>query len=284
MIIMLRVSGMKVCSAAYRAINCLGNDVLSKLRRKVSELDYVEINRRAHDAERSQEPVFPGQRTFHVAFSEVISRFGETMPHLSRKAGGGVEKPYILLPSALYPTKQDLYQELMDLGQLSSGFKLKYFLKLWRRYFSNVSLKSWNPFAKCDVCVRFRNRLLATQKGNTIALDKLKADQLLHREYVSYARKRLRSREKLMDENPEMLLFIIFDKMDSAKVAVPRLRSDALFSKDLTQEGDVLQSKLMGFLIPGVNTGFMNYWLTPQYKQGASHTATLLLDTLYKVN
>ena len=172
---------MKVCSAAYRAINCLGNDVLSKLRRKVSELDYVEINRRAHDAERSQEPVFPGQRTFHAAFGEVISLFGETMPHLSRKAAGGVEKPYILLPSALYPTKQDLYQELMDLGQLSSGFKLKYFLKLWRRYFSNVSLESWNPFAKCDVCVRFRNRLLATQKGNTIALDKLKADQLLHR-------------------------------------------------------------------------------------------------------
>ena len=278
-----RVGGQPVCSSAYRAINCIGNDVLSQLRRKVKELEYVEVSTSRKEGESSNAPIFPGQRTFHAAFSEVIDLFGETMPHLSRKAADGSDVPYILLPSALYPTKQDVYQELMDLGQLSSDFKLKYFLKLWRRYFHNVSLKSWNPFAKCDVCVKFRNRLLSTPKGNTVALHKLKADQCLHREYVSYARKRLKARETLMDQNPDQVLFIIFDKMDSSKVAVPRLRSDALFSKDLSNEGDVLQSKLLGFLIPGNTTGFLNFWLTPQYKQGASHTATLLLSTLHKV-
>jgi hypothetical protein len=71
-----------------------------------------------------------------------------------------------------------------------------------------------------------------------------------------------------------LLLSIVIDGMDSKKAQVPRLRSDAIFSKDVDNSGRPLETRLVGAHLPG--RGFMGFWVYPYFSQGASGCATLI--------
>lgn len=225
-----------------------------------------------------EEPVYPSQQEFRDAFQEVVDFYGEHMPHLTRDGGKGM----VLLPSALYPKKVNVYEELVQTNRLRPSFPERYFKILWTRYYGNVVIKKWTPFAKCDECVQFRNRILSTSRKDKVKVEKLKADQSAHRTYIANSRLRLKEREKLARDFPDQFLFLIFDGMDNKKSWVPRYRSDAFFAKDLDAEGKFLKSKLTGFLIPG--RGFLNFWTVPSIPHGADLNCTMLLVALQKVS
>jgi hypothetical protein len=58
------------------------------------------------------------------------------------------------------------------------------------------------------------------------------------------------------------------------RLQVPRLRSDAIYSKDVESAGKPLETRLVGAHLPG--RGFTGFWVYPFYSQGASGCASLL--------
>jgi hypothetical protein len=224
----------------------------------------------------------PVAAMFRDAMMEVIDLYAETFPHLQyRDKRTGKVLPFVRLPSGLYPHKKDLYKELMDTEKLPERFSLTYFHQLWSSLFPNVCIKAWNPFAKCDVCVKFRSQLLATT--DKLRLAQLKAEQLKHRELVKVSRARLKLRENLaLDEDcSPHCTFVIFDTMDSNKTKIPRLRSDATNCKAVEASGEPVPFRTTGFLQP--HKGLTTFWSLPRFEKGPNGTCTYLLYVLKKV-
>lgn len=218
---------------------------------------------------------------FRDAMNELVDLYGETFPHVSVKhKATKMTLPFIRLPNGLFTDRKKVLEEMVNTGKLPSTVSKAWFYEMWDRLFPNVFIKNWNPFAKCDVCVMFRSRLLATR--NLAVISMLKQQQTAHREYVASGRKRLKRREKISEDYPQDVLFVIFDAMDSDKVCVPRFRSDIAFCKQLEAEGLPLGSRVIGFLMPG--RGFICYWTLPRFPQAGNLTCTLLLDLLQKVS
>jgi len=189
------------------------------------------------------EPMTEDQKMFHTAFQELVDSLGEVMPHQQHKDRLGQPAPLILLPSALYGKKSHVYQDLSSLGVLSSDMKEKYFKILWSRYFPNVGLKRWNPFAKCDSCTRFRQLIQRIPRTHVQIHNAIKHQQKEHREHISAFRKRMTDRDALAEQYPKQFLKILIDGMDSKKCQTPRLGSDATFSKDLSSTGTQVSAR-----------------------------------------
>jgi len=80
------------------------------------------------------------------------------MPHesISNPHDPKDKRTLVLIPNSIFRNKKDIYEKLSD--RLPCGIEYTYFTELWRRYFWNVKVKKWNPFAKCDQCVYLRFR------------------------------------------------------------------------------------------------------------------------------
>lgn len=103
----------------------------------------------------------------------------------------------------------------------------------------------------------------------------------LHRDHVSYTRERNDALVKVAGELPHLFLSIVIDGMDNKKAECPRVRSDALFSKDVDNAGKPLKTRLVGGHVQG--RGFFGFWIYPYFKQGGSGCATLLHRIISKV-
>jgi hypothetical protein len=87
------------------------------------------------------------------------------------------------------------------------------------RYFDNVQIKRFLPFAKCDACSQFLDRILA---ANTEAdREKVKEERKCHRQEVLVARTHLTTRDVLAVEYPDWFIEILQDAMDQNKTAHP---------------------------------------------------------------
>jgi hypothetical protein len=75
---------------------------------------------------------------------------------------------------------------------------------------------------------------------------------------------------------------VVFDAMDSNKVAIPRFRTAFTHCKHLEAEGKPLGTRVIGCLMPG--RGLLNYWTIPRFPQAGDLTATILLDLFTKVS
>lgn len=279
-----RVANQLVCRRAFQLINRIRSETLTAIIKAVKEeTEYSRPDKRRRTSG-VDEPYTDLQKAVHDAVSEIVEFLGENMPHLSRKnKKGELDLPVILLPSSLYPKKTDLLADLIARTKLPSEVKIQFFRKLWRRYFPNVLLKSWSPFAKCDVCTKFRSQLLKLSRNeDREALRPVKEAQKNHRDLVKFSRERFTDREQLARDHPDDFLYIIIDGMDCKKAQSPRFRSDATFCKDLEGTGNPLKSKLTGALLPG--RGFMNFWSLPRHPHDPNFTATILLRTLVEVS
>jgi hypothetical protein len=184
-----------------------------------------------------RDPFTEDQKVFCDAFGDLVASLGEVMPHQTHKDRYGNPGSLILLPSALYGKKAHVFQDLSSIHSLPEGMKEKYFKILWRRYFPNVVLKRWNPFAKCDTCTRFRQLIQRIPRKYVDIHKSIKVQQKQHREQVTVFRRRIMDRDELAETQPSQFLKILVDGMDSKKCQTPRLGSDATFSKDLSSTG-----------------------------------------------
>lgn len=278
-----RVLGQRLCRKAFQLLHCVRAGTLTKISKAVSEGSEFIPPPKKRRTSGIEKPLTELQKRFYSSFGEIVDLLGETMPHMSKKnKNGGDDLPLILLPSSLYSCKKDVLEDMVTLGMLPEGYKYSLFTRCWRRYFPNVLLKSWNPFAKCDECTKFRSQLLRLYKTNSEAVAQLKVKQKLHRDLTKYSRDRLADREYLAAKHPDKFLFMIIDGMDCQKAQAPRCRSDATFCKDLEGTGKPLKSKLIGSLMPG--RGFMTFWVLPRFPSDPNLTATLFLKTLREVS
>lgn len=185
----------------------------------------------------------------------------------------------VLIPLALFSSKKEIYKFLTTNSPDFPEVTYEYFTEMWHRFFPNVQLKKWNPFAKCSTCVKLRNQYLVAKDdaARTVA----KVAQAEHREAIQCFRQRHLDRTWLASQFPADFLDILADGMDSNKTRPPRCRSDAVFSKEVEMAGESYDSRLMGMYLEG--RGFLGYWEHPTYKRGASNLCSLLTHALQRV-
>ena len=126
----------------------------------------------------------------------------------------------------------------------------------------------WSPGSNGGIFYRYLN---AKTDGERKEVEIIRNQ---HREHVSYSRRRADTHMDLASESLRLFLSITIDGMDSKKAQVPRLRSDAIFSKDVDSSGKPLETRLVGAHLPG--RGFFGFWIYPFFKQGGSGCAGLL--------
>ena len=211
-----------MCSNAYQRLNRIAAPELTATRKRAEDLA-------AEAATRSKKARTSGllvamtedQKAFCKAFDFVVKSLGEVMPHQSHKDRHGEAAPLILLPSALYGTKSDVFRDLAAQGELPPGMREKYFKYLWNRYYPNVGLKRWNPFAKCDACTRFRQLIHRIPRNQVAIHNAIRKQQEEHRQHITFFRKRMTDRDELAKKYPLQFLKILIDGMDSQKCQTP---------------------------------------------------------------
>ncbi len=107
--------------------------------------------------------------SFKEAMSTLVRDFGESMPNSTavhpddwnKKDGAKRKLPLIFLHSGLFSTKAAVFRDMIDLALVSSHLTESTLHKWWSKYFWNVKIKHWQPFAKCEPCILFKARLLS---------------------------------------------------------------------------------------------------------------------------
>lgn len=102
-----------------------------------------------------------------------------------------------------------------------------------------------------------------------------------HRNHVQYTRDRFSGYMDLAIQHPDLFLTVVVDGMDSKKAQVPRVRSDAVYSKDVENTGKPLDTRLVGAHLPG--RYFLGFWTYPFFTQGGSGSASILHRILQHV-
>ena len=217
-----------LCSEAYRLSCALKADHLSQIVRSIqtptAELpafcEFPTID--ASKCGKKAEPVAVSdkQRAVVAAITDVVDMFGDKLPHMKvTNPYDGPARECVLLPTGLVATRKALHELLVTSGHLE-GVTLSWFLRCMARFCWHVQLRSWMPFAKCDLCTSLRGKLLACK--DRVQFDKIKEEQTAHREYVSVCRAQQTDRENLAVKHPDRFLHICMDGMDSMKTYLPR--------------------------------------------------------------
>ncbi len=185
----------------------------------------------------------------------------------------------VFLPNGIFHTKTSVIEELQRLDQELADASIKRLFSLWDEYFWHVHIKSWQPFAKCDECAKFKMQDMLSTNPNP-ELDASRAARDVHRTRVSISRLRYMQRAALAKAFPEIFLHMCIDGMDNKKTNLPHCHG-ALFSKDVDNAGMELQTKLLGGLVDGV--AFFTFLTYPTYMHGTGLTWTgfmIMLDRL----
>lgn len=178
----------------------------------------------------------------------------------------------VKIPAALYGDKKELYKDLVRRGKFPERLKYKTFVRYWLRHLWHVVISSWQPFAKCDICLSFQASLLIETDSEKVRALKIK--QEIHRQQVTLARKRLFVRECLAKAFPSKFLMFYADGMDIKKSNLPRTRA-LTHTKGVDQAGEPLDVKLLG--LHSVGRGFHGYWVFPHFASNNNVTLTAVL-------
>jgi len=94
--------------------------------------------------------------------------------------------------------------------------------QLWRKYFWNVHIKKWIPFAMCDECTSLFAELMACKTDEERAV--VKVQKRNHRDMI-YGMRRLHEARYLWPELfPADCLSLIIDAMDNQKTQIPQCK------------------------------------------------------------
>ena len=166
----------------------------------------------------------------------------------------------------------DVYYLLCD-ESAEHAPRYSYFMTVKEdRRVSNIILRKYLRFAKCDDCVGFRQRRAETRDPKTLA--KLRSDELKHKRFVRDERSTYWFRRKRAIRFPAEYLSVIMDGADQSAFGVPHFRE-----KDhLTQGCANLTVRLMGIIVHGV--GCWAYTYLDHVRSGANATLDCLVRTL----
>jgi len=186
---------------------------------------------------------------FNAAMTSLVEEFGESMPHQTCFAKGStgrkklkISRPLIFLHCGIFQSKQAVISDLKKKSMIPPMTLSSSVRKLWRQHWWHVKIKHWQPFAKCDDCVKYRAKLLTTSFQP--AVEALRLDQAMHRLQISIGRRRYDIREKLSETFPDLFLHVSIDAMDNKKTNIPQARHFSHTKK--TAGGEVLKTRIMG--------------------------------------
>jgi hypothetical protein len=237
------------------------------------------------DAQRSFWAPVRVPRTEHqILFCEVfgntiVKSFGEALPHKSiRVRDLGVRFPQVNIPNGLFVSRRHILQELVYYEHLPTSFKESTFYDYIRHYYPFVCFKKWTPFSKCACCTNLKQQLLASHNHSEAARAAVQSKLQAHRDDIQLARSLMDVRSKLARAFPDHFMFIVADGMDSSKTYMPHVSTTSLASKQYSNTGLPLQTKLSGVLSEGFS--FIANVMYPHYEQGASAFCTILHQAL----
>lgn len=283
-----RIWAKVVCNKFYKRASALGNDTFDAIRKCVIEgVPY------------SPAKVAPRPRATDIRKTAVVKILtdlmecvAEKMPHESvlhpkdrhrtkRKPEGTATAPKAevahYIPGGLYPSKAAVYRDLLASNLISSDVSLRLFKKYWNTVFWFVSIRKWQPFAKCDECIFFRANILSGAPEES--KQAVRSKQAAHRQEISLARCRGTLREELGALMGDCFLHVMLDAMDNDKTNPPHCRG-LTHSKAVDQAGMPLEFRLYGVWSKG--NGFLPFYTLPVYTMGANLTVSVLCAFLQK--
>ncbi len=186
----------------------------------------------------------------------------------------------VFLPNGLFHSKTAVIEELKSFDTQLANASVKRLFALWDQYYWHVLIKSWQPFAKCDECAKYKVSELMSAAIDTPEAAAMTAERDVHRIRVSIGRLRYMQRALLAKVYPQYFLHMCIDGMDNKKTNLPHCHG-ALFSKDIENAGTELQTKLLGALVDGL--GFFTFLTFPTYMHGSGLTWTGLMIILERL-
>jgi len=215
----------------------------------------------------------------------LILDFGECMPDRTkihpddchRRLANPRIEPVTYLHCGVFSCKEAVFSDMRRHGVVAEGTSSAVLRAWWLKEWWYVMIKKWQPFAKCEECLKLRTKLLSTVFPP--AIHELKLQQWCHRQQVSIGRRRYDIREKLSEVMPELFLHVSIDAMDNKKTNLPQPRH---FTHSKSTAGmEVLKTRVMGLYSYG--RGFVGYWALPFYSQSINLTIACLQHFFHTV-
>jgi hypothetical protein len=88
------------------------------------------------------------------------------------------------------------------------------------RYFSNVCIKKFLPFARCDKCAEFLDTILAATTEEE--REEIKEERAAHRQEITVYRISVMARDRMAELHPDTFLALMVDGMDTNKTYIPK--------------------------------------------------------------
>jgi hypothetical protein len=216
---------VNACYQAYKVMTRCGNDVFNQIVKGLCQQGAAYIDN-IPDKKKRAANLYPQAME---PFKRELDTYAEAMPHLDINVnhGKGLKhengrsikdvRPVFYISSGLYPTRKSMWQALF---KDDITITLKKFYETWRTWFPNYFIKRFIPFAKCEECAGFQDRLLGA------ASEEEKTEQEVnrkgHRQLINVARTRLWAREQVAVLCPHAFEEIMIDGMDCGKTYVPK--------------------------------------------------------------
>ncbi len=183
----------------------------------------------------------------------------------------------VFLPNGIFNSKSAVFSELKVQEEELNTVEVTRLYDLWTEIFWHVHIKTWQPFAKCDECAKFKLGRLLSSKDGSVESEAQKAERRAHQLRISLARQRYMVRSTLSKGFQDLFVHVCIDGMDNKKTNLPHCHG-ALYSKDVDGVGFELQTKLLGGLVDGL--GFFTFLTYPTYLHGSGLAWTGLLHMI----
>ena len=149
--------------------------------------------------------------------------------------------------------------------------------RIKKEQFNNVSIKPvGSSFAKCSLCDQLQQFLLKSPKGSPEYVEFMK-QQTRHLNHQASCRPLYASWREESKRNPQEILCIIHDKMDTSKTALPRMRVTTKATAGLGQ----LSMSITGMVAHGHCDGAYAYF-APSCWPGDSNFTIFSLARLFR--
>jgi len=127
----------------------------------------------------------------------------------------------VFLPNGIFNSKSAIFSELKVQEEELNTVDVTRLYDLWTEIFWHVHIKTWQPFAKCDECAKFKLGRLLSSKDGSVESEAQKAERRAHQLRISLARQRYMVRSTLSKGFQDLFVHVCIDGMDNKKTNLP---------------------------------------------------------------
>jgi hypothetical protein len=246
-VVACKIDGHHVCIRRYQHNSYLGTRAWKHLKMLVeSGKPFVPTNDTGGRGGRNSSTQ---RNSFNEDMEALTQQFGESMPNQvvyyppdRHKKRPKLARPLVFLHCGIFADMEEVFNDMRRRGVVGVRTPSRTMRKWWKESWWHVKIKSWQPFAKCDACVKFRARILVAATGTL--RDEIRLQQSLHRSRISIGRIRYDLREQLSKTYPGLFLHASIDAMDNKKTNIPQTRHLSHTKKNAG--GELLKTRIMG--------------------------------------